>query len=193
MAMVAQVPRYTAAEVRTFDDRRLRFEVIGGELLVSPAPGTPHQRAVGALHAILREYVRECGLGEAFVAPFEVELAEDTAVQPDVLVLLRGQAARLTRERLLGAPALVVEVISYSSKRTDRLQKRELYQAEGVAEYWIVDPELRRVERWTPGATAPEILTERVVWQPAAGTPRLEIGLPALFDEVWQGLEAPQG
>ena len=136
------------------------------------------------MYALLREYVRRHGLGEAVVAPFEVELAEDTAVQPDVLVLLGQQRERLTVARLTAAPTLVIEVISYSSKRTDRLQKRELYQREGVAEYWIVDLDRRQVERWQPGDQAPETIALELIWQPAAAFPRFTLELPRLFEMV---------
>jgi Uma2 family endonuclease len=184
MAMPALVPRYTAEEIRGFPDHRVRYEVIRGELFVTPAPGLAHQRAVLELATLLREYVERQGLGEVLVAPFEVELAEDSAVQPDVLVVLADREARLTAARLVGAPSLVVEVVSYSSKRTDRLQKRRLYQEEGVPEYWIVDPERRQVERWRPGDAVPAVLSERLVWHPVAGTPALEIDLIELFARV---------
>jgi Uma2 family endonuclease len=80
----------------------------------------------------LRDYLERNALGEVLMAPFEVELTEDSAVQPDVLVILADRAHLLTRKRLMGAPSLAIEVISYTSKRTDRLQKRRLYQEEGV-------------------------------------------------------------
>ena len=113
----------------------------------------------------------------------------DTAVQPDALVLLPERKAQLTVKRLYGAPSLAIEVISYSSKRTDRLQKRELYQVEGVDEYWIVDPELRRVERWRPGAATPDLLTERLEWAPRPRVAPLIIDLGDLFGRAWVGLE----
>lgn len=184
MAMAALVPRYTAEEVRRFPDDRLRYEVIRGELFVTPAPGTPHQRAVRDLCMQLHAYLTAHGLGEALPSPFEVEFAEDTAVQPDVIVMLEAQRRRLTPKRLRGAPALAIEIVSYSSKRTDRLQKRQLYQEEGVPEYWIVDIEQRHVERWRPGDSVPEILTDRLVWQPAPEAPRFELSLPGLFATV---------
>jgi len=125
------------------------------------------------------------------VAPFEVELTADSAVQPDVLVVLADRAHQLTPERLLGPLSLAVEVISYTSKRTDRLQKRRLYQEEGVPEYWIVDPEERRVERWRPADQEPEVLTDRLTWRPeevllgrpVAAAPALEIDLVARYVE----------
>jgi Uma2 family endonuclease len=139
MVMAALVPRYTAAEIRRFPDDRLRYEVIRGELFVTPAPGTAHQRAVRELSVRLHAYLAAYRLGEVLAGPFEVEFARDTAVQPDVIVILAAHQERLTRKRLHGAPALAIEIVSYSSKRTDRLQKRQLYQDEGVSEYWIVD------------------------------------------------------
>jgi Uma2 family endonuclease len=186
MPMPAVVPRYTADEIRHFPDDRLRHEVIRGELFVTPAPGTHHQRAVLELAHRLHDYLQTHGLGEVLPAPFEVQFAEDSAVQPDVLVILESQRQRLSGERFYGPPALVIEVVSYSSKRTDRLQKRELYLAEGVAEYWVVDPEARHVERWRSGLTEPEVVTGRLSWQPtpAAGPPPFLLDLPALFAVV---------
>jgi Uma2 family endonuclease len=187
--MATLVPRYTAEEVRNFPDDGLRYEVIRGELFVSPAPGTPHQRAVGELFLLLHPYVDRHGLGEVILSPFEVEFAEDTAVQPDLLVVPPERASRLKEERLYGAPSLAIEIISYSSKRTDRLQKRDLYLTEDVDEYWIMDPGLRRVERWPKGATEPQLITDRLVWQPRPGVPPLSIDLKALFERLWRGLK----
>ncbi len=186
MAMPALVPHYTAREIRAFPDHRVRYEVIRGELFVTPAPGWRHQQAVLEVATLLREYLERTGMGRVTVAPFEVELTPDSAVQPDVLVLLANRESRLTPARLYGPPSLVVEVVSYSSKRTDRLQKRQLYQEEGVPEYWIVDAEARRVERWRPGDEEPEVLAVRLDWQPAAAAPALEIDLVQLFERVWR-------
>jgi len=185
MPMATSVPRYTAEEIRRFPDDRLRYEVIRGGLFMTPALGTRHQRAVCELCTALQAYVVEHGLGEALPAPFEVEFTEDSAVQPDVLVMLEPQGEQLTSKRLYGPPALVVEVVSFSSKRTDRLEKRQLYQEEGVPEYWIVDPDERRVERWRPGGTAPEIVTEILTWRPVPALPPLLIDLTELFGIVW--------
>jgi Uma2 family endonuclease len=163
MAMATLVPHYTPAEVRRFPDDRLRYEVVRGELFVTPAPGTAHQRAVLELARRLQSYLETHRLGEALPAPFEVEFTADSAVQPDVIVMLRPQQQRLTAERLYGPPALVIEIVSYSSKRTDRLQKRQLYQDEGVPEYWIVDLDQRHVERWRPGDATPDVVSRELV------------------------------
>jgi Uma2 family endonuclease len=182
--MPVLVPRYFAEEVRGFPDDRVRYEVIRGELFVTPAPGTAHQRAVGAMFRLLSAYVDAHTLGEVLLAPFEVEFAADTAVQPDILVIGTDRAERLTSARFHGPPTLVVEVISHASRRTDRLQKRALYLGEGVPEYWVVDPELRRAERSVPGAAEPELCTDSLTWAPRRDLPPLTIDLAALFRRV---------
>lgn len=121
-----------------------------------------------------------------FLGPFEVEFTEDSATQPDLLVILDDRLDRLSEELVRGAPSLAIEVISYSSKRTDRLQKRQLYMDEGVEDYWIVDCDQRHVERWRPGAESPEVLTERLRWSPVGHAPPLEIDLVSLFGKVWR-------
>lgn len=186
MGMPALVPNYTANEVRNFPDDGLRYEVIRGDLFVTPAPGTPHQRAVVSLVVALTTYVETHGLGEVIVSPFEVEFADDTAVQPDVLVILNDRASHLTRKRLMGPPSLAIEVISYSSKRTDRLQKRALYMEDGVSEYWIVDPDQRHVEVWRPHAAQPDVISETLEWHPRDTAPALTIELSALFARIWR-------
>lgn len=188
MAMATLVPRYSAAEIRRFPNDRLRYEVIRGELFVSPAPGTAHQLVVVELVALLKSYVEAHQLGLVLPGPFEVELATDTAIQPDLLVILEDRTHLLTRQRLIGAPSLAVEVISYSSKRTDRLQKRQLYLEEGVPEYWIVDAEQRHVERWRPGAATPDVLDRVLRWEPVSGIEPLTVDLEALFRKVWSRL-----
>jgi Uma2 family endonuclease len=188
MGMPLAVPRYTAEEVRHFPDDRLRYEVIRGELFVTPAPGTRHQRAVLELARQLQDYLKRYAIGETLPAPFEVEFTDDTAVQPDVLVILAPYQGRLTAARLYGPPALAIEVVSYSSKRTDRLQKRDLYQQEGVPEYWVVDTDARHVERWRPSGASVEIVTQTLVWQPVASVPPLSINLEQLFRVVWERL-----
>ena len=181
MAMATAIPHYTADEIRNFPDDRLRYEVIRGELFVSPAPGLPHQLLVVDLIRLLADHLDQHHLGFVLPGPFEVQLADDSAVQPDVLVILSGRGPQPTRERLYGPPALVIEIISYSSKRTDRLQKRQLYLEEGVPEYWVVDPNSKQLERWRLGSDSAEVLTTRVIWNPTPAAPALSIDLVRLF------------
>jgi Uma2 family endonuclease len=112
-----------------------RYELIDGSLLVSPAPRIAHQTAVGNVFLLLRS---ACPPElQVVLAPFAVGLADDTEVQPDVLVAPRAQ---LTERDLPGPPLLAVEVLSPSTRRVDLLLKRDRYEEAGIASYWIVDP-----------------------------------------------------
>lgn len=112
-----------------------RYELIDGSLLVSPAPRIAHQRVVGNLFVLLR---LACPAElEVVLAPFAVGLADDTEVQPDLIVAPRSQ---FTERDLPGPPLLAVEVLSPSTRRVDLLLKRDRYEEAGIASYWIVDP-----------------------------------------------------
>jgi Uma2 family endonuclease len=118
------------------DDDGHRYELIDGVLLVSPAPRHGHQTAVGNLHLLLRQ---ACPVDlQVILAPFAVALADDTEVQPDLLVAPRAQ---FTDKELPGAPLLAIEVLSPSTRRVDLLLKRDRLQAAGVPSYWLVDPD----------------------------------------------------
>ncbi len=113
-----------------------RYELIDGVLLVSPGPRHSHQTVVGNLYLLLRG---ACPAHlQVILAPFAVALADDTEVQPDLLVAPRSQ---FTERALPGAPLLAVEVLSPSTRRVDLLLKRDRLQEAGVASYWLVDPE----------------------------------------------------
>lgn len=117
-----------------------RYELIDGVLLVSPGPRHRHQTVVGNLHLLLRAGCpREL---QVILAPFAVALADDTEVQPDLLVAPRSQ---FTERELPGAPLLAVEVLSPSTRRVDLLLKRDRLQEAGVPSYWLVDPDLPAV------------------------------------------------
>ncbi len=126
----------TYADLATMPDDGHRYELLDGTLIVSPAPSPLHQRAVLNLAVLLREATTGSDL-ETLVAPLDVVLADDTVVEPDVLVARR---ADLTDRNLPAAPVLAVEVISPSTVRFDRLLKYSRYATAGIAHYWIVDP-----------------------------------------------------
>lgn len=113
-----------------------RYELIDGVLIVSPGPQLPHQDTVGNLYLLLRA---GCPPElKVMLAPFAVALADDSEVQPDLLVAPREQ---FTRKELPGPPLLAVEVLSPSTRRVDLLLKRDRLQAAGVASYWLIDPD----------------------------------------------------
>jgi Uma2 family endonuclease len=129
------------------DDGR-RYEVHDGELSVTPAPGTPHQEVSGNLNEVLRAHVRERGLGRVLYAPLDVILADTTIVQPDLIHVDPSRDAFVTQRGIEGPPTLVVEIISPSTARIDRVTKTQLYARYGVPYYWIVDPDARAIEAY---------------------------------------------
>lgn len=112
----------------------------------SPSPSRKHQKLSLRFELLLVEAVLKPGLGEVYDAPLDVKLREDTVYQPDLLVVLREHADRLRETHVEGAPDLVVEVLSPSTAHLDLLEKRYDYAEAGVQEYWVVDPDTRRVE-----------------------------------------------
>ena len=117
-----------------------RHEVIDGVLLRDPSPSFHHQRVTRRLHRILEDYFDEVDpKGEVFNAPLDLTLSEHTVVQPDLFYLLGDRPAR--HDPIDIVPELVVEVLSPSTGRKDRVLKLNHYQSSGVLHYWIVDPE----------------------------------------------------
>ncbi|MDQ6725592.1 MAG: Uma2 family endonuclease [Actinomycetota bacterium] len=121
-----------------------RYEIVEGEIYVTPAANTHHQDIVGFVFVRLYQHVDRHGGGRVFVAPYDVVLSPTNVVQPDVLVVADADAGRITEANLQGPPTLAVEVLS--DPRHDRVRKRALYATFGVKEYWIVDPIGERVE-----------------------------------------------
>jgi Uma2 family endonuclease len=117
-----------------------RYEIIDGELFVTPLPFLPHQRAVTRLTSYLSVFVREKDIGEVFVAPFDVVFSRFDVVEPDLLYVSKDRLSVLTEKNVQGAPDLVVEVLSPSTAETDRTIKLKLYAHYGVQEYWIIEP-----------------------------------------------------
>src|SRR5712692_4752316 len=119
------------------DDGR-RYQILDGELCVTPAPGTQHQTVSMNLSVALATHVRAGALGQLFAAPVDVILSDTTIVQRE----------RVSARGIEGAPTLVVEILSPATAQTDRHTKRELYARFGVPCYWIVDPEARAIEMY---------------------------------------------
>ena len=174
---------WTVDQVRALPDDGNRYEVIDGELLVTPAPSWLHQQAAMEFLFLVRPYAHRCAL-DCYIAPAEVAFSPRRSVEPDLFVVPRMDGRRATHFEEVQRLVLAVEVISPSSARADRYRKRHLYQSEDVPEYWIVDPDARFVERWRPGDDAPEILVESLAWTPQEDVEPLVIDLAALFRRV---------
>lgn len=125
-----------------------RHEILDGEHFVVPAPTLRHQSVVSNLHLALGLFVRMHRLGRVWTAPVDVVLSDVDILQPDLVFVAESRANLLADTHIQGAPDLVVEVLSPSSRRTDLVTKRHLYEKHGVSEYWIVDPEIEAVETY---------------------------------------------
>jgi Uma2 family endonuclease len=178
MPLAAQV--WTADRIRALPDDGLRHEAVDGEHLVTPAPRAPHQDAVLLLATELRAYVKRHGLGHVMVSPADLELDRKTLLQPDVFVS-RNRRVQAWKDAL--PLRLAIEILSPSTARADRIVKRRRFQRAGV-EYWIVDLDARLVERWMPGDKRPELLADRLEWQPEPTAPPLALDLPSFFREI---------
>jgi Uma2 family endonuclease len=126
------------------DDGR-RHEIIDGEHYVNPSPNTKHQLAWGNLYYALSHYLRQHGHGVVFGAPYDVVLSNFDVVEPDIIFVSAARKHIITEANIKGAPDLVVEILSPSSRKYDQVVKFERYDAMGIAEYWIVDPERETV------------------------------------------------
>lgn len=174
---------YTAEMVRALPDDGNRYEVVFGELLVTPSPRALHQLVARRLTVALDGYLRAHRVGEVLMAPADISWAEDVLVQPDVFVVQIEEARTLDWTRMQHL-VLAIEVLSPSSARADRFTKRRLYQQVGVPLYWIVDPENKVIEGWTPEARFPALERERVTWQPAGAGEQFVLELSELFRPI---------
>jgi Uma2 family endonuclease len=175
---------WTAELARALPNDGKRYEVLDGELFVSPAPSFNHQRVLQSLFRLLDHWVRMHDLGEVFIAPAEVEFSSRRLLQPDLFIIPRIPGARPRVFRDIGKLLVAVEIQSPNTARADRITKRDIFQDERVPEYWIVDPHGRVIERWTPDDTRPEILSASIRWQPTPRVLPVEIDLTRFFAEA---------
>jgi Uma2 family endonuclease len=184
MAMPDTARRYTVEEVLAFPSDGNRYELVDGELLVTPAPRSRHQLVAAELLSALRRYVAAHDPSlRALFSPADLTWAGDLLVQPDAFVV---PVEELAAQDWSGVRtlALAVEVVSPSSSRYDRVTKRRVYQRHGVATYWVVDPDARLVEVWHPEDDRPEIVTDVLRWRIRPDAPELEITLEHVFRDV---------
>jgi Uma2 family endonuclease len=174
---------YTADMVRALPDDGNRYETVHGELLVTPAPRLLHQLVLERLRGALWIYLERHRVGLLLSSPADLSWGPDILVQPDLFVadLEEARALEWTRVRTL---LLAVEVLSPSTARYDRFTKRRLYQEVGVAQYWIVDPQARSVEVWTPRDAFPATAEARLTWHPVGASEPFVLDLAEVFRPV---------
>jgi len=126
-----------------------RYEIIEGELIMVPSPGFNHQIVSGNLEFLLRQFVREKKLGIVLDAPMDVILSQENVVQPDILFICKQRINTITEKNIQGAPDLVIEIMSPTTREKDSILKRKLYAKFGVRELWLVDLEKREIKVFT--------------------------------------------
>ena len=137
---------YTYSDYLKWDDDKRR-ELIDGVPYLMSAPGTAHQKIIGNSHGLFWNFLRgkPC---EVYIAPFDVRLnadtLDDTVVQPDIMIVC--DQSKLDNAGIIGAPDMVIEILSPSTSKYDKTTKFNKYQESGIREYWIIDPEAKTLE-----------------------------------------------
>lgn len=175
---------WTVDDVENLPDDGNRYEIIDGELFVTPSPSLLHQDAVGQMYLLLTNYLRRERIGHAYLAPADVNFSAQRIVQPDVLVAPLVDGRRPNARRIVHTLLVAVEVLSPGSARTDRVNKRALYRDEKVPQYWVIDLDARTIERTTPDESRPEVLAERLEWLPDGASTPLVINLGEYFAAI---------
>ncbi len=162
MAQSLHQIQYTYEDYLLFPEDGKRHELIAGDHFMSPSPITKHQKVSGRIFAKIFNFLENTPLGAVFSAPYDVIFSNIDIVVPDILFVSDDRKAIITEKNIQGAPDLVIEILSESTRRTDEVKKRNLYERYGVAEYWIVDPELETVKVYKmtdEGYVRPDLLS----------------------------------
>ena len=162
---------FTYADLETMPDDGHRYEIIDGVLIVTPSPRHVHQRGVGNLYLVFRAACPDHL--EVLLAPFDVKLAEDTVMIPDLLVARRDD---ITERNLPVAPVLALEVLSPSTRSFDLHTKKDRFRRAGCAHYWVIDPLVPSVTAWSLNASG-ETATYELVGE-ATGEDTLQVAEP---------------
>jgi len=181
MGMPAQKTDWTAEMARALPDDGNRYEVLDGELFVSPAPSPIHQEVLGRLYLLIQPYVERHSLGWTYLSPADIEFSPRRRLQPDLFVVPNTGAGKPRSWRDVKTLLLAIETLSPSTASGDRFKKRPIYQDQGVPQTWLVDIDARVIERWRPGDKLPEIISGVLEWQPKPEIPALRIILDEIF------------
>lgn len=188
MGMPAVEQFWTLREVRALIDESPlatpRYELVEGELLVTPSPVSRHQMAVSRLLVALIAYCDAERVGKALTSPCDVELEEESLLQPDIFVVPPAEWRRLGGGLPVRELSLAVEVLSPGSSRHDRVRKRPVYQR-NVPEYWIVDLDARLIERWRSEDERPALVTMSLEWRPDGAASPFVLDVERYFNAVF--------
>jgi Uma2 family endonuclease len=165
------------------DDGR-RYEILDGEVAVTATPVTLHQRIVGNLYWVLRGHVHSRRLGQVYLAPITVILANTTVVEPDLVYVDNARASLVGERGINGAPSLLIEVLSPSTAANDRGPKFQLYARYGVPWYWIADTDARVLEGFELADGAYRLVA-RLQGEGSVALPPFP-DLTLVVDELWR-------
>jgi Uma2 family endonuclease len=184
MSGAASPTKWTYADYARLPDDGNRYEVLDGKVLTTPSPSASHQMIAEALYFRLREYIRDHQLGR-MIWDLDLLFVSGQFLRPDMMFVPNAERHRLLDRGMEGIPGLVVEIVSPSSGRIDKIMKPARYADFGIPEYWAVDPERRAILVWDfeHGATEPRIETSRVVWQPDPLASALELDVTSIFED----------
>jgi Uma2 family endonuclease len=144
-------PAPTGTKLLTVDDYRAtpdgtRYQLVEGELIMSPSPTNHHQTIIWNFSQIFGEYLKKNAVGKVYLAPFDVYLSRHNVVQPDVLFVAHANRGIIAEDGVHGPPDIAIEVLSPSNAHLDKKAKRQVYTREGVKELWLVDPLLLQIQ-----------------------------------------------
>jgi Uma2 family endonuclease len=122
------------------------YQVVEGDLVMSPSPNTFHQDIAGNIYRLIGNFLEKNPMGRVFIAPLDVYLGDINVYQPDVFFVSNQRQSIITEQGIEGAPDLVVETLSPATARLDKGSKRKVYARFGVQEFWLVDPQTRTVQ-----------------------------------------------
>jgi Uma2 family endonuclease len=143
---ITQRKKYTYQDYLDLPDDGSRYELINGELVMTPAPNTIHQTVTNNLEDSLRSFLRKNKTGKMFHAPYDVVLSKKNVLQPDILYISAERSGIITENNVAGVPDLIIEILSPGTAYYDLLEKKEIYEQFGIKEYWIVDPKKQRID-----------------------------------------------
>lgn len=184
MHMATHIKRWTLEEVHSLPDDGNRYELVDGELFVTPPPSVGHEEVLAVLTPILSDYVRRWRLGRVY-HPRAVIRARGSEVEPDLMVRPVAASPSAEWSELL-LPILVVEISSGTTRRRDQMQKRAFYLRLGIPEYWIVDRRAGTIWVVRPGLDD-LACKDSLIWQPTGAAEPLVLDVSRVFREAAGG------
>ncbi|KAA2243852.1 Uma2 family endonuclease [Chitinophaga agrisoli] len=143
---ISTIPPRTMMEVFEYLPEGTLVQLIENILIMSPAPTTNHQRMLAKIYKVMAIFVDDHDLGEVWISPLDVYLDDENAFQPDIIFISKARQSIVKKKGIYGAQDLVIEILSPSTGKYDRRQKKDVYERCGVQEYWIIDPYEKSVQ-----------------------------------------------